>query len=545
MAIHDTTYLKILNRHLPGDPLRLAETLLTALKQRARLTPAKTACYFSNKPTTYKELFAGICNFAAYLRQFDIKKGDRVILKLENSREFFFAYYGVQRLGAIAVPIYHNSSIERIATLTGISLARALVTSQALSPEKEAGITGLMKRDGIHFLNLPEGIRFKGDVDDIPFPRPGDLAMLQYTSGTTGDPKGVMLTHGNLLANVRQMIPKARFTEKDVFVSWLPVYHDMGLITMTMCPFYLGALLVLLPVSLKPDSWFEAIKKYKGTMTAAPDFAYRFATKLSRKGSAYDLSSLRVALIAAEPVRAKTVADFEEKFGLHNVLKPGYGLAESSVAVTFWDRDGKIKVDENNHVSAGTPLPGLELAVASGKDFCCVNEVGEIVFRSPSATSGYYRNEAATKNLHFKDGYIRSGDIGYLDNENNLFIVDRAKNVIIRAGRNISPREIEEIADTIPDVRTSAVFGVDENSIDGERIHLVVEVNSLNRNLKNILVSLPGKIMEKVYQVLGYKPDHIHIVKQKTIPRTYNGKIKYPELKYLFLTDKMAERVLN
>jgi acyl-CoA synthetase (AMP-forming)/AMP-acid ligase II len=355
-----------------------------------------------------------------------------------------------------------------------------------------------------------------------------------------------MLTHANLLANVRQMIPRAGFTENDVFVSWLPVYHDMGLITMTMCPFYLGAALVLLPVSLKPGSWFDAIKRYKGTMTAAPDFAYRFAAQFSKKGSAYDLSSLRVALIAAEPVRTKTVRDFERKFNLKGVLKPGYGLAESSVAVTFWDLDREeIKVDENNYVSAGTPLPGLDIAIASDSRFLGLNEVGEIVFRSPSATSGYYRNREATEALHFKDGFIRTGDVGYLDRDHNLFIVDRSKNIIIRAGRNISPREIEELTDAIEGVRSSAVFGVDENRMEGEQIHLVVEVNEHQRGVDDMIQSLPVEIMERVGRVLEYKPDEIHIVKRKTIPRTYNGKTRYHELKSSYLNRRLESRRLN
>lgn len=546
MIIQDLSYVDVLARHLPGDPMRDTGTLVDALERQSQIAGDKTAYFFRDIPTTFGELWDGICNFAAYLRYNGVRLGDRVILKLKNSREFFFAYYGIQRLGAVAVPVFHDSTPERIAKIANAAMARALVTPEPLDSEEKYDILALAEIKDFSFQDVREGAAFKGNVDDVPMPRPQKLAMLQYTSGTTGDPKGVMLTHGNLLANVRQMIPKAGFTADDVFVSWLPVYHDMGLITMTMTPFYLGATLVLLPVSLKPDAWFNAIKTYGGTMTAAPDFAYRFATKCSKKGSNYDLSSLRTALIAAEPVRLQTVEEFENKFNLPGVLKPGYGLAESSVAVTFWDRKNEpVKVDANNYVSAGSPLPGLDLAVASDHSFLGFNQVGEIVFRSPSATSGYYRNEEATRKLHFKDGFIRTGDLGYIDEEHNLFIVDRAKNVIIRAGRNISPREIEEIADTIEGVRSSAVFGIDEKRLEGEMIHLLVEINERRPGAGQLLETLPRELTGRVYNSLGYKPDRIIITRQKTIPRTYNGKVKYPQLRSQFLTGKLETRILN
>ncbi|MCP4215833.1 MAG: fatty acyl-AMP ligase [bacterium] len=559
MILHSEPYLDVLARHYPDDPMCSTESMVEVTVKHAQNMPDETAYYFQDQPVTYRRLHNGICSFAAQLHDTGVKKGDRVILLLENSRNFFFAYYGVQRLGAVAVPMFHSSSNERIALLIKLSGARALVTPQPLSNEAEIHIKQLAEIVDVDFsfLNIRqcEERDVENEISHIPFPRSGDLAMLQYTSGTTGHPKGVMLTHGNLIANVRQMIPKALFTPKDVFVSWLPVYHDMGLITMTMCPFYLGALLVLLPISIKPTGWFDAIKRYKGTMTAAPDFVYRFTTKFSRKApkpgtvagnSYYDISSLRIALIAAEPVRAKTISDFEAKFNLNGVLKPGYGLAESSVAVSFWDPDTReILTDQQNHVSVGNPLPGIDVAIVSGPHILEPGQVGEIVFRSPSATTGYYRNPKATAELHFKDGFIRTGDLGYIDQKGKLFIVDRIKNVIIRAGRNISPREIEEIIDTVEGVRLSAVFGVEGNSIVGERLHIVVEINHRNGNTHERIVSLPAEIRDKVKHHMGIIADKLHMVKPKTIPRTYNGKIKYPELKSMFFKGTLQERGIH
>lgn len=549
MILHQQPYLEVLARHLLHDPAKHARSMVEALDLHARNNPDKTAYFFKDSPTTYGQLGQGINDFAAYLKKTGIKQGDRVLLKLQNSREFFFAYYGIQRLGAVAVPMYHESSPQKIARLAHLSQARALVTGKPLENPAIRTITGLLEDFPLALMDLETARSAPWTAGEniraLPFPHPLALAMLQYTSGTTGDPKGVMLTHANLLANVRQMIPKARFTPEDVFVSWLPVYHDMGLITMTMCPFYLGATLVLLPVALKPDAWFGAIKKYGGTMTAAPDFAYRFCVQCSRKGSHYDLSSLKTALIAAEPIRPKTVAQFEEKFNVPGVMKPGFGLAESSVAVTFWDRTGPIKIDADNFVSSGTPLPGIDLAIAGDKKFLGFNRPGEVVFRSPSATCGYYRNPGATMRLHFRDGFVRTGDIGYIDEDHNLFIVDRDKNIIIRAGRNISPREFEEVVDSVEGVRQSAVFGIDTGKIDGERIHLVAEINERRPGAHQLIKTLPAEIMKKTTALLEHKPDKIIIAKLKTIPRTYNGKIRYNELKSMFMANKLDERILN
>ena len=382
------------------DPMTDVAGLIDMLARRAELSGDRTAVVFGDDRLTYEALWRQIGRFAAYLADHGVTRGDRVLLRLNNSASFFAAYYGVQYLGAVSVPVFHGSSPERVGTIANACQAHSVVTDAALDAGEADQIRALAHLPELKFADLRDGDR---DFDPVPcaHPRGDELAMLQYTSGTTGDSKGVMLTHANLLANIRQMIPAARFVAEDVFVSWLPVYHDMGLITMTMCPFYLGAKLVLLPVSPKPFPWCEAIRKHGGTMTAAPDFGYRFATKFSKGGDAYDLSSLKRALIAAEPVRPKTVERFETKFGLTGVLKPGYGLAEASVAVTFWHMDEpERKIDDEGHVSAGAPIPGMEVAIADGDRLVEPGCHGEILMRGPSVTGGYYLNPEEIGRAH-------------------------------------------------------------------------------------------------------------------------------------------------
>ncbi len=527
MSRHETA----LNAFLPADPMADVATLAEMLERRARLTPGQTAVVFGENALDYAGLWRGAGRFAAYLRAHGLQPGDRAVLRLANSAEFFFAYYGTLRLGATAVPIFHGSSPERTAKLANHCGARVLVCDKPLEEAERLALRPLLAAQEPALLDLAAGTAFDGEADAAG-PSPDDLAMLQYTSGTTGDSKGVRLTHANLLANIRQMIPAARFVAEDVFVSWLPVYHDMGLITMTMCPFYLGAKLVLLPVSPKAYPWLNAIKTHRGTFTAAPDFGYRFCVKFSKSGDHYDLSSLKRALIAAEPVRESTVRRFEGKFGVPGALKPGYGLAEASVAATFWDMDRtELKIDDQGHISAGKALPGMEVAIVDDHGFAPPGEVGEIAMRGPSCTAGYYRNPEATRALGARDGFIRTGDLGYLDEEGDLFIVGRAKNIIIRAGRNLAPREIEEVVEELPEVRFSAAVGMDSRHIEGEQIHVFAEVDRKLGAKPAEAERLSHAIVNRVRDTLGYRPDKVWLVRGKTIPRTFNGKIQYGALK--------------
>ncbi len=518
-------------------PLAQVDNLVALMRLRAQESAHQTAVVFADKETTYGQLWHDTNSFAAQLQSNGLQRGDRVVLQLPNSAEFFQAYYGVQLLGAVAVPIFHGSSVHRLAMLIQLCGAKAVVVDSMDVPNLESQLADELKGPSPCVIDL-RADRPSAVPENLSDPLPSHLAMLQYTSGTTGNPKGVMLTHGNLLANVRQMIPVAQFVTEDVFVSWLPVYHDMGLITMTMCPFYLGAKLVLLPVSPKPFPWFSAIEKYGGTMTASPDFGYRFATKFTRR-SKYDLSSLRRALIAAEPVRESTIQRFEDKFGVKGVLKPGYGLAEASVAASFWSMDSQERlIDADGHVSAGKAIPNMDIAIIDNDQFVPAGDHGEIVIRGENCTQGYYRNPTATQDLSAPDGFIRTGDMGYLDQDGHLFIIGRAKNIIIRAGRNLAPREIEEAAEEISGVRMAAAIGIDAGGIEGEQIILCCEVER-GKATNDQREQLIRDIQTGLHQNLGYRPDKVVLVKAQTIPRTYNGKLQYNALKRAYLADSL------
>ncbi len=505
------------------DPLRNCHSLLDLWKYHATATPDRCCLVYKDMPYTFRELWQNILKAGAYYASKNLQKGDRVILKLDNSPYFFYAFYGAMVRGLIPVPLFHQSDIKRAEKIRALS-----------------GAVLVVDEDGTYGDNVHDLSNFEALPETAPYSSGEDLAFLQYTSGTTGEAKGVMLTHHNLLANVRQMYPSGTLTKDDVFVSWLPVYHDMGLIAMTMIPLYLGAKMVLLPISPMPAAWLGAIEKYKGTFTASPDFGYRFATKFS-KPNAYDISSLRFGLIAAEPVRINTVHNFENKFNVKGVLKPSYGLAEASVGLTFWNQyRNDIKHDDKGYVAVGRAFAQVDFKILdTGNKELPVNEPGEILFKSPSGTQGYFRNEAATEALFF-NGYIRTGDIGYIDEEGHLYVVGRKKQLIIKGGRNICPREVEEIVDEVLSIRQCAAIGLESTRLDGEDIHVFIELEKKKEEDQAYLENLKTISNKAVLAQLGVRIDRFHFVPSRFIPKTFNGKIQYGKLKELAANPVLA-----
>ena len=383
-------------------------TLIEILEHRADTFGEKTAFTFQGKPISFQVMWKCINQFASILIDDGIKRQEPVVIALPNGTDFFFAFYGVQRAGGIAVPLFPDSSAERIASIARSCDAKIVILPNDSPNKIELGTKGLI------CISVAESQTTQPEVE-FPKTQSDDIAFLQYTSGSTGNPKGVMLTHANLLTNMRQMIAGMQITEEDIFVSWLPVYHDMGLILMTMVPFYLGVVTHLLPADLRSvRDWFKIIHASHGTFTAAPDFAYRLCLRHADSLKDYDITSLRVALNAAEPVRVTTMARFESAFGLADVVVAGYGLAEATVGVSMWAPQTKARVDANGLVSVGYPFPDVEVKIADD---------GEILIKSMANSKGYFKNEQATKELFAKDGFIHSGDIGYLDEGGNLYIV--------------------------------------------------------------------------------------------------------------------------
>jgi len=500
-------------------------TLIKMLEVRAQDSGEKTAFTFEGQPTSFQMLWQSVNQFASYLLDQGLRSRERVVIALPNGAEFFFTFYGVQRAGGIAVPLFPDSGSERIASIAQSCEARFVVLPESSLKRSEL----IAKEFSCFTFSETQKAELRINYPEI---QPDDIAFLQYTSGSTGNPKGVMLTHANLLTNMRQMIAGMQITKEDIFVSWLPIYHDMGLILMTMVPFYLAANVHLLPADLRSvRDWLKTIHASGGTFTAAPDFAYRLCLRHLDSLRDYDITSLRVALNAAEPVRAATITGFESAFGLTNVMVAGYGLAEATVGVSMWTPQTPTRVDANGLVSVGHPFPDVNVKILNDDPS---SQIGEIMIKSAANSKGYFNNPTETTALYWKDGYIYSGDLGYMDEAGYLYIVGRRKNIIKHAGETIAPQEIEETVDTIHGIRFSAAVGIDRGRVEGEQAYVFVEVRE-QPNISEWGYELTVEIVQAIHSRLGIRPARVVLVKPRAIPKTHNGKIQHVRLRESYL----------
>ncbi len=518
--------------------------LLQAIETHAKNKAKSPALTFDNDPPlTYEKLLEGITKVATLLIKKEIKPQDRIIIAIPNSIEFFFAFYGVLKAGGIAVPISPDSHSRRMMKFTHICDAAFILTSQRFHNDAGQIEPEELKRQScdslLNLLNVEMSFNIIPGSSFLAI-NPENVAFVQFTSGTTGDSKGVQISHSDLMVNMNQMIQGMKITKKDIFVSWLPVFHDMGLILMTMVPLLMGRHFFLLPIGFKYlKTWLKIIQNHKATFTAAPDFMYRLTMVYIKDPENYDLSSLRTALNAAEPVRSTTIEQFEKKFNLKNILLPAYGLAEATVGVCCWYPGKPVKIDKKGHVSVGKPFFGIKIKIGMENIPDADEGVGEILVHSPVITRGYYKNPDADKRLFTPDNYIRTGDMGYLDENCDLTVVGRKKNIIIQGGINISSREVEELVDSFSFIRRTAAVGIDRGKVEGEQVYIFAEVKFSESQWadQDFLDSKKIDMVKVFYKYFGFRPGRIMLLKPRAIPMTQNGKTQYTKLVEQFLSN--------
>jgi 1-acyl-sn-glycerol-3-phosphate acyltransferase len=509
------------------------------------------------EPMSCAELRTEAGRVAAGLADLGVAPGDAVVVMLPTGREFFHAFFGILLAGAVPVPIYPPARISDIeehlrrqSGILGNCLAKLLVASPETQP-----VAGML-RDQVPTLRRCVTVSdlIRPDAAAPRRRRSEDLALLQYTSGSTGNPKGVMLSHANLLANIRAMGRAIAVRSSDVFVSWLPLYHDMGLIGAWLGSLYFAFPLVVMPPAsflMRPSRWLWAIHRYRGTLTSAPNFAYELcATRIDERDLAgLDLSSLRIAFNGAEPVSPDTLARFTRRFAAHgfppSVLAPVYGLAECAVGLAFPPLGRGPLVDRVERralalggtaspapaddgallfAACGLPLPGYQVRVVdeSGRELPERME-GRIEFRGPSATAGYFRNPEATRALF--DGYwLDTGDLGYLAG-GEIYLTSRAKDVIIRGGQHVHPYELEEAAGNLAGIRKGcvAVFGVADPISGTEKVVVLAETRVTERERQ---AQLRLALADLALKLLGAPADEIVLAPPHTVLKTSSGKIR-------------------
>ena len=508
---------------------------------------------------SYAELLAAAEAVAAGLQSRGLQPQQTVALMLPTGQEFFASFFGILLAGGIPVPIYppaRLSQIEEHLRRQIRILANARIVTLITVSEAES-VARLLRAqiDGLHSVVTVDALsRSGGTLKRYPA-RPNDVAFLQYTSGSTGNPKGVILTHDNLLANIRVMGKVVEIESTDVFVSWLPLYHDMGLIGAWLGSLYFACRLILMsPLAFlaRPARWLWAIHKYRGTISAGPNFAYELCVSriadVDLEG--LDLSSWRYAFNGAEPVSAQTITRFHERFAPHGfrlqAMKPVYGLAEVSLGLAFPPTDSVPFVDHISRealmlrgqavpveaeadgalhvVAAGRPLPGYEIRIVDDVGYeAGERQEGRLEFRGPSTTQGYFRNPEATKNL-FNGDWLDSGDMGYMAN-GVAFLTGRAKDMIIRAGRNIYPQEVEEALNDVPGLRRgcSAVFGSADPTNGTERLIVLSETRE---TATDKLAALRSRVNDIVVDMLGMPADDVVLAPPGSVLKTSSGKLR-------------------
>ncbi len=507
------------------------------------------------------------------LRELHVAAGDRVAIMLPTSDEFFIAFFGLLYAGAVPVPIYppaRASQIEDHLRRQAAILNNAEATLLIAPPAMHAAATLLR--------SLVDSLAIVASIDALPeaagtgLPRieqPEVTALLQYTSGSTGAPKGVVLSHANILANIRAMGAAMGATASDVFVSWLPLYHDMGLIGAWLGSLYYAAPLVVMPPQsflVRPERWLWAIHRHRATLSAAPNFAFELCLRNIDDGAieGLDLSSLRLVANGSEPVGAATLRRFLDRFGRYGfrpeAMAPAYGLAENAVGLTLPPR-GRAPVIERisrraltgsgiaepapgeagaiELVSCGQPLPGHEIRVVddTGHELAERHE-GRLQFRGPSATSGYFRDAPRTREL-FSGDWLESGDLGYVAG-GDLFITGRTKDIIIRAGRHLHPSEIEEAVGDIPGLRQGGVaaFGSHDPNSGTERLVILAETTAGREQHPE----LRRRIAAAAIGILEAPPEDVVLVAPRTLPKTASGKLRRAAARQLYETGGLGRR---
>ena len=508
---------------------------------------------------TYADLYSGAQMIAAGLARLGLEPAQAVSIMLPTSRQYLESFIGILLAGGVPVPIYPparpsqlEDHLRRHVKILNNAGARVLITV----PEA-AAIGRLLKNhvERLHAVITPESLMSSGEKMTPMQASPEDVALLQYTSGSTGQPKGVVLTHANLLANIRAMGERVHASSDDVFVSWLPLYHDMGLIGAWLGALYYAMLTVLMPpvaFMARPWRWLWAIHQHRGTISAAPNFAYELC--LSKIHDAelegLDLSSLRLAFNGAEPVSPQTVRRFGERFKAYGfdpiAMAPVYGLAESGVGLAFppLNRGPLIdRIDRNTFertaravpvapgaptalefVACGQPLSGYELRIVdrAGRELA-EREEGRLEFKGPSATGGYIDNPEANAML-FDGDWLDTGDLAYITG-GDVYLTSRVKDVIIRAGRNVYPYELEEAVGDLTDVRKGcvAVFGSTDPDSAIEQLIVVAETRLTDPGTLQILRE---RIDTLAGDLLGISPDDVLLVPPRTVLKTSSGKIR-------------------
>lgn len=509
--------------------------LSTKLHETAKNNPGKTAYHFMGQGTTYAELDGAITKFASGLEKLGVKQGDHIALLLGNSPHFVIGLYGALRLGATVIPVNPIYTADEIGYILNNGDVKIVVALDMAIPLAEKVHTLLPKVENFIFCETNENGIAKHNIEnltlytkmksftevvasgDLSFQGPelndDDVAVILYTSGTTGKPKGAMLTHKNLFSNASDVGDYLQINDQDRVITTLPMFHVFCLTVVLNAPLLRGATLLIIP-RFSPKEIFEIAKEYEATVFAGVPTMYNFLYQYP-EGNPEDLKTLRLCISGGASLPVALLNNFENKF--HVRVSEGYGLSEASPVTCFNPLDRPRKAG-----SIGTSILHVENKIVDelGEEVP-VGEVGELIVNGPNVMKGYYKMPEETA-AAIRNGWLHTGDLAKVDEEGYFYIVDRKKDMIIVGGYNVYPREVEEVLYNHPEIVEAAVLGVPDLNL-GEAV-------------KCFVVSKNPSLTEA--ELLDYCREHLAKYKVPTsiefleeLPKNTTGKILRRALK--------------
>lgn len=561
-------------------------TIPEIIQARAILTPERIAYIYlkdgeeDKDVITYKELDKSARIIAQRLLEINAK-GERALMLYHPGTDFIKALYGCFYAGVIAVPAYaprKNRSLDRIKTLVVDSGATIVLCVTEIHNLFERSFSDFEELKSMQWVPTDQCLTTEPEMIELALPLPTDIALLQYTSGSTGLPKGVMVTHQNIIRNLEFIRQCFSLRPESVSVSWLPSFHDMGLIDGVIGPCYNGFTGVLMPPVAfiqKPVRWLKAIMKYKGTHGGAPNFAYDLCVEgvQFEERQNLNLSSMETLYCGAEPIRKDTIDRFIKTYSEYgfraNAMFPCYGMAETTliiagpealrgpvylnVSALALEMNKIVPVNENEHDSrylAGVGYSWIDTDVKivnpDTLELTKQDEVGEIWISGSIVTAGYWNKEEVTLNTfhaRIKDNsgneghrnYLRTGDLGFFHN-GELYITGRLKDMVILQGKNLYPQDIEFIVEkSHPAMRAnaSAAFSIEQNNT--EKLVIVAEVERSwirDLNTEEVCDAIRNNIAEEFEQEVYA----IQLLRTASILKTSSGKIQRKACQKAFLS---------
>jgi acyl-CoA synthetase (AMP-forming)/AMP-acid ligase II len=561
-------------------------SLVTLLATRAKTQPDERAYIFlsdrgeAEAAITFRGLYDAAQVVAARLTVI-AGPGDRALLVFPPGLEFMVGFFGCLMARVIAVPMMmprRQSARDSSAAIMANCEPAVALTTAAFAARKD--LQERFSREQLQWLPVdltPVGTR----VADVPDPEPHDIAFLQYTSGSTSDPKGVAVSHANLLANLEMIRRSLRTTRQSTYVNWVPLYHDMGLILNALEALYVGALCVLMAPNgfmQRPLNWLRAIGHYRAEVGCSPNFGYDLCVSRYRADQmqGVDLSSWKVALNGAEPVQAETIKRFIETFAGHGfdpgAAFPAYGMAEATLLISGGSRGaGHVTrtvsrsglqahqvgipvdpADAQTLVGCGRALVNERIAIVDPDNGTRLppDQVGEIWVNGPNVARAYWRNpEATAAGLNARieaedDGanWLRTGDLGFLDASGELFITGRIKDLIIIRGINHYPQDIEHTVQTLhPAFRQNGGAAFSVAGENGEETLVMVQEIERTERHRIDPAEMKGLIREGVTDQHELFARHIALIRPGALPKTTSGKIQRNLARKLWLERRFED----